>query len=265
MFGLFLRMARVAVLAAAVLVATATGGFAAKVTLGVDRSDPGLSSVLARSRPLYIAIRYTSDAPIRLEAQALYRGDPSPGAEVANPSGVFPAGSGTALVAISFRTPARIDRIAFAAHDTEGRVVASESVVASLRWTDEVLGRSSEPSWVARLKAQQEALFARQVSEAAGSPWASLASVPGLAALAALPLYLLLQPLAWWKLAGGRRRAAFVPLLVVIPAAFYAWLTLGAGSGSSLVTIGAALAIPLAVLYLAGLLILPRPVVLARS
>jgi hypothetical protein len=263
MFGLFLRMARVAVLAAAVLVATATGGFAAQVTLGVDRSDPGLSSVLARNRPLYIAIRYQSDVPIRLQAHALYRGVPSPGAEVDNPSGLFPAGSGTALVAISFRTSARVDSIAIAAHDADGRMVTSDRVVASLRWTDEVLGRSSEPSWVARLKAQQEALFASRDSGAAGSPWASLPSVPNLAALAALPLYLLLLPLAWWRLAGGRRKAAFVPLLVVIPAAFYAWLTLGAGS--SLTTIGAALAIPLAVLYLAGLLILPRPVVPARS
>ncbi len=251
MVGLLLRILRLMVLAVLPLMAIATGDAATQVRLDIDRSDPNLTSMLATNRPLYIAVRYRSDVPIRLRAEPYYRNAKVEEGLMSNPTVLHPPGSGTGLVWVSFWSNARIDRLDIVAYDDEWNPVGARSFEASLKWSEDILGRPATPSWVTRLRAYEVELAARHVPERSGGLWDQVASALTLFAFAALPLYLVLQPLAFSRLAGNWRKAALVPLLLTGPAAAYA--AFGLAAGSNLWPIVLILVAPLAVVYLSGL------------
>lgn len=251
MVGLLLRILRLMVLAVLPLLATATGHAAAQTRLEIERSDPNLTSMLTTDRPLYIAVRYRSDVPIRLRAEPYYRNEKVEEGLMPNPTVLYPAGSGTGLAWVAFRSQARVDRIDIVAYDAEWKPVGVRRFEASLRWSDEVLGRPAAPSWVGKLRAYEQELAAQYAPADGSGLWDRVASALTLFAFVALPLYLVLQPLAFSRLAGKWRKAALAPLLLTGPAAAYAAFALTAGS--NLWPIVLILVAPLAVVYLGGL------------
>lgn len=251
MVGLLLHTLRLMVLAVLPLAAIATGVLTAQVRLDIERSNPNLTAMLATDRPLYVAVRYSSDVPIRLRVEAYFRGAKVEDGLISNPTVPYPAGSGTGLAWLAFRQQARVDRIDIVAYDEEWKQVGARSFDASLRWTSDVLGRPAPPSWVGKLREYEAELAARRNAARSGSPWDAIASALTLFTFAALPLYLVLQPLAFARLAGNWRKAALAPLLLTGPAAVYAAFALAAGS--NLWPIVLILVAPFAVVYLAGL------------
>lgn len=251
MVGLLLRILRLMVLAVLPLLAIATGDAAAQARLDIERSDPNLTSMLAIDRPLYIAVRYRSDVPVRLRAEPYYRNEKVEEGLMSNPTVLYPAGSGTGLAWLAFRSQARIDRIDLVAYDEKWNPVGIRRFEASLRWTGDVLGRPATPSWVGKLREYEQDLAARYVPTGGGGLWDQVASALTLFTFAALPLYLVLQPLAFSRLAGNWRKAALVPLLLTGPACAHAAFALAAGS--NLWPIVLILVAPLAVVYLGGL------------
>lgn len=251
MVGLPLRIMRLMVLAVLPLMAIATGHAAAQVRLDIDRSDPNLTSMLATDRPLYVAVRYRSDVPVRLRAEPFYRNAKVEDGLMSNPAALYPAGSGTGLAWVAFRSQVRVDRIDIVAYDAEWKRVGVRSFEASLRWTADVLGRPAAPSWVGRLRALENELAAQAAPTAGSGLWDSVSSALTLFTFAALPLYLVLQPLAFARLAGKWRRAALAPLVLTAPAAAFAAFAFFAGS--NLWPLVAILVAPFAVVYLAGL------------
>jgi hypothetical protein len=251
MFGLLLRILRLMVLAVLPLAAVSTGGIAAQVRLDIERSNPNLTSMLATNRPLYVAVRYSSDVPIRLRLEAYYRNAKVEDGLMSNPTVAYPAGSGTGLAWLAFRSQARVDRIDIVSYDGEWKRVGARSFDASLRWTSDVLGHPAAPSWVGKLREYEAQLAAQRTAAHGGSAWDAIASALTLFTFAALPLYIVLQPLAFSRLAGNWRRAALAPLLLTGPAAAYAAFAFAAGS--NLWPIVLILVAPFAVVYLAGL------------
>lgn len=251
MFGLLLRILRLMVLAVLPMAAIATGHAAAQIRLDIERSDPNLTSMLATDRPLYIAVRYSSDVPIRLRVEAFFRDGKVEDGLISNPTVPYPAGSGAGLAWLAFRSQARVDRIDIVAYDAEWKRVGARSFDASLRWTSDVLGRPAAPSWVGKLREYEAQLAAQRTAAHGGSALDAIASALTLFAFAALPLYLVLQPLAFSRLAGNWRRAALAPLLLTGPAAAYAAFAYAAGS--NLWPLVAVFVAPFAVVYLAGL------------
>jgi len=251
MVGLLLHITRLMVLAVLPLLAIATGHVAAQVSLDIERSDPNLTSMLATDRPLYVAVRYRSDVPIRLRAEPYRRNERVEDGLMSNPTVLYPAGSGTGLAWVAFRSQARVDRIDIVAYDDEWNRVGTRSFDASLKWSKDILGRPAAPSWVSRLRANEEELAQRYVPRGSGGLWDRIASALTLFTFAALPLYLVLQPLAFSRLAGNWRRAALAPLLLTGPAAAFAGFAYL--YGSNLWPLVVILVAPFAVVYLAGL------------
>ncbi|CAG1000339.1 MAG: hypothetical protein F9K19_11590 [Rhizobiaceae bacterium] len=251
MVGLLLRILRLMVLAVLPSLAAATGYAAAQARLEIERSDPNLTSMLAIDRPLYVAVRYRSDVPVRLRAEPYYRNEKVEDGLMSNPTVLYPPGSGAGLAWLAFWKQARVDRVDIVAYDEQWNRVGVRSFEASLRWTEDVLGRPATPSWVGKLRQYEAELAARYVPATGGALWDRLASALTLFTFAALPLYLVLQPLAFSRLAGNWRKAAMAPLLFTGPAAGYAAFALAAGS--NLWPIVLILVAPFAVVYLAGL------------
>jgi hypothetical protein len=71
-----------------------------------------------------------------------------------------------------------------------------------------------------------------------------------------VPAYLVLQPWAALKLAGGWRRAALAPLLIAIPAILFSFYALN--DGSNLWPITFILFAPFGTIYLIAILLLRR-------
>ncbi len=251
MVGLLLRILRLMVLAVLPFLAIATGDAAAQARLDIERSDPNLTSMLATNRPLYIAVRYRSDVPVRLRAEPYHRDKKVEEGLMSNPTVLYPPGSGTGLVWVSFRSEARVDRIDLVAYDDEWKAVGTRSFEASLKWSEGILGRPAAPSWVSRLRAHEAELAASYVPRSSDGLWDQIASALTLFTFAALPLYLVLQPLAFSRLAGNWRKAALAPLLLTGPAAAFAAFAFL--SGSNLWPLVVILVAPFAVVYLAGL------------
>lgn len=251
MVGLLLHIMRLMVLAVLPLMAAATGPVAAQVALDIDRSDPTLTSMLALDRPLYVAVHYRSEIPLRLRVQAYYGGENVDDGLKSNPTVLYPAGSGTGLAWIAFDRPARVDRIDVIAMDDDWNPISVRPVRTSLRWTDDIVGKPAAPSWVVKLHAYEKELAAQYRPKGGSSMRDLFYSAITLFAFAALPLYLVLQPLAYSRFAGNWRLAAMAPLLVMAPVA--AFTACAFFSGSNLWPLIAILAAPFAVIYLAGL------------
>jgi hypothetical protein len=251
MVGLLLRILRLMVLAVLPHLATATGHAAAQVRLDIERSDPNLTSMLATDRPLYVAVRYRSDVPVRLRAEPFYRNEKIEEGLMSNPTVLYPAGSGTGLAWVAFRSQARVDRIDIVAYDADWKPVGVRRFEASLRWSADVLGRPAAPSWVGKLRTYEQDLAAQSALASGSGLWDRTVSALTLFAFAALPLYLVLQPLAFSRLTGRWRRAAMAPLLLTAPAATFAAFAFL--SGSNLWPLVVILVAPFAVIYLAGL------------
>lgn len=251
MVGLLLRIMRLMVLAVSPLLATATGRAAAQIQLEIERSDPNLTAMLAIDRPLYIAVRYRSGVPIRLRAEPYFRSEKVEEGLMSSPTVLYPAGTGTGLAWLAFRAQARVDRIDLVAYDQNWNRMGARRFEASLRWTPDVFGRPAAPSWVGKLRTYEERLAAQSAPVSGSGLWDGTTWALTLFAFAALPLYLLLQPLAFSRLTGKWRRAAMAPLVVTAPAA-----ALAAGAfvaGSNLWPMLMILVTPFAVIYLAGL------------
>lgn len=194
--------------------------------------DPG--SVLASGQNLYARVTYESDRPLRLQA-AGYLGSVKQSELATNPSPVFPAGSGEAVVWVFGQPGARIDELRAGVYDADWKPLFDVPVPAQAEWRLGVPEAAQAP-WAAAMAAGQQ----RAVNEAmqaepepasiGGRLWHAFAMLLMPLAFLCTPGYPLLQLYAFWKLRGPVRLISATPLAFMLPIYGYSLHAFSQGS-----------------------------------
>jgi uncharacterized membrane protein len=238
----------IAALLLLVVAAAASEGQGA-VMLSIERTSPSGNATLPRFGSFYVAVRYRSDKPLRIQARAYADGKPLDAGQAMNASVLHAPPEGTALAWVRFDRATRIDEIRVTAYDNSWKPQATLTLPAQARWLAEPEKTyRAPPGWVRTLM-DEEARIATQ--SPANSGRSLSAALGGLVIVGGLPAYLLLQVLSIARFRQGWRLAALAPAGIMSLAALHAGYALSQGSNlwPILIILGA----PVACLYLAGL------------
>ncbi len=219
----------------------------AEVAVRIAALDPEGSPSLIQGDALSVRLTYQSDVPLRFSVAGYTSGSPGPAART-NPAPVYPAGAGEAVVWLEPYEPGYLDEVRVKVQDERWQELEVLSQPVSLYWER---GSRTTPrpaaEWVARLSAEQQAMVRRAVREQASDGGSVLILLMGWS----IPAYLVLQIYMLRSFDGGWRKAALVPLVLMIPLGVYTLMALLAGS--NLWPLMLLFLTPLAFLYLAAL------------
>ena len=222
----------------------------AQVRLFVADMDPSASATLGHWEQFSLRIEYETDRPIRIRGDAMLDGRRVTSINSGSPQ--YDAGEGEALFWFAYTDAARVDAIVVRAVDEDsGEVLAETERPVRLEWTGRAAARRKPAAWVERLQAQHAARMRRQIQVSAGeeSPAATLFFM---AMTWSVPVYIVLQLVALWRMRGGWRVAAAVPAVPMGLVLVYTLLAMLAGS--NLFPLMLLFASPPAAVYLIGLL-----------
>jgi hypothetical protein len=182
-------------------------------TLSVAALDPP-SGQLGDSDPLYIKLTYQSDQPVTFQAQGLLRGQRVwGGGFIRGLGGLAPQleGAGETVVSIAYVSGATIDAIEISAVDSHYRTLASTQTPIKLSWTaGPPRDARTYANWVTPMKEIADRATMKQTG-------ADPLTLLWTAMVFTAPTYLVLQLWFAYRWTGGWRRAALVPLVVVLP------------------------------------------------
>ncbi|HET6632192.1 MAG TPA: hypothetical protein VFG73_05730 [Rhodanobacteraceae bacterium] len=181
-----------------------------QATLSVTAMDPA-GGELAPGAPLSLRVHYRSAQALRVQARGRKGGEDVPG--MMNAAPLLAAGEGDALAWIAFREARSIDSVRLVVADGNWKHLGTLDVPVRAAWRQGARPRHAA-RWVRQLRAHQE-LAARRAATPPDSVLFNLL-------FALIPLlvlgYLLLQVLLPMRWSGGWKRAALIPLLVMVPA-----------------------------------------------
>ncbi len=222
----------------------------AQVDVRIAAVDPEGSSSLIQGDPLSVRLTYQSDVPLRFSVAGYANGSPGPAART-NPAPVYPAGAGEAIVWLEPYEPGYLDEVRVKVHDEGWQELDVLSQPVSLYWErGSRAATRPAPEWVARLSAEQQGMVRQAVraqTSAGGDGGSFLVLLMGWS----IPAYVVLQVYMLSRFSGGWRKAALVPLVLMIPLGLYTIFALLAGS--NLWPLMLLFLTPLAFLYLAVL------------
>ncbi len=242
-------MIRSSLLTLLLFVCAVAASAASSVTMEVTRTSPSSGFVLPRDGTIYMEVTYRADQPLRLQARAFKDGKSLDAGQRMNASAVHPAGTGKALVWVSYGEAAVIDEVRLTAYDEGWQPLLTLAVARPAQWlAKSAQKRADPPEWVHGLIAAEQRIAEqyRKDHPPQPDPWgdAMIAFM-----FLAVPGYFVLQAAAVFTQRGRWRWAALAPLLITAPAALHAMLALSAGS--NLWPIVFIFAAPLGFLYLA--------------
>lgn len=200
-----------------------------QVSFRIVQTDPASRSTLGAGRPFYLRIEYTSDIPVRFQAEGL-RGDEVVERGVSyNPAPAYPAGAGEALAWLAFRADTEIDAIRVTAYDQRWNEIASERLARDARWSGASRGARQTAAWAQQLSDDQQQMTSAALEAArdTGPDGDLIVTLLG----ASIPAYLLLQAFLLLRLRGGWRKAAMLPLVGMIPLVLFTIAGAVAGAG----------------------------------
>lgn len=224
----------------------ASAGWGGEADTRVVAVDPPARTRLRANDPVSVRIAYRSVAPRRFRVHA-YLG----GAEVtslhSNPMPAYPAGEGEAIGWIAAPLTADVDELRVVTMDADWHPLDSVTVGYQASWSESGAARAPA-AWVGTLNAAQQQMARDAIREVPGAgPLDTLVvmlmgwSVPG---------YFILQAHTAARYRRRWRRAALLPLLIMLPVVVYTLFALVAGSNLwPLVLLFVA---PVAFLYLAA-------------
>jgi hypothetical protein len=220
---------RITALAATLIACLASSVGAAEISVRIAAMDPDVTQTLSSRDKLSVRLRYDSPEPLRFTLKGFAGGTPVTGVQ-SNPAPVYPAGQGEAIVWLSLVDSGYLDEIQVQIMDPQWQVRDVLSAPVSLFWE---AGAGSTPrttpAWVASLNATQQAMVSagfQARSDDSGTGGTLLVMLMGWS----IPGYLILQIYMARTYRGGWRKAALVPLLMMIPLALYTLYALLAGS-----------------------------------
>jgi hypothetical protein len=220
---------RITALAATVVACLAVPAGAAEISARIAAMDPAATQTLGRGDKLSVRLSYESTEPLRFTVKGFAGGTPVTGVH-SNPAPLYPAGQGDAIVWLRLIDSGYLDEVHVQILDAQWQVRDVLSAPVSLFWED---GSGSMPrtaaSWVASLDAAQQAMVssaAQARSDETDAGGSLLVMLMGWS----IPAYLILQIYMVSAYRGGWRKAALVPVLLMIPLALYTLYALLAGS-----------------------------------
>lgn len=196
---------------------------AARVT-AVSPASPGL---LRPNGAVYARIEYESSQPLRFQARGRLEGREVEGARM-NPSPVYPAGKREAIAWISFGEGIKIDEIHIVVSDDRWRELTRVAAPATVEWSARATD-PSRPEWVATLNDSQQLAVGQSMQDMSGRAGGAVMGIFSLLFLL-VPLYPVLQIVAWKRLVGRARIVSALPLAVMIPVYVFSAFALSAGS-----------------------------------
>jgi hypothetical protein len=218
----------------------------------IIETDPASETILYAREQVYIRVAYESNIPLRFQA-AGYSG----GAEIRksaemNPSPAYGPGSGEAVGWITYRDKTSIDEIRLDVFDQNWKMLDSLSIPLNMQWNGVVTETRREPAaWAKVLSAEQQNIVrSTHVSPGEDSAfWGVLIMLMGWS----IPGYFILQVYMYRKYTEGWRKAALLPLWVMVPLVIYTLFALAAGS--NLWPLMLLFITPFAFIYLLGVML----------
>lgn len=200
-----------------------------QVSFRIVQTDPASRTTLGGGRPFYLRIEYTSDIPVRFQAEGLRAGEVVEQGASYNPAPAYPAGGGEAIAWLAFRGDTAIDAIRVTAYDERWNEVASERLARDARWSGASRGARQTAAWAQKLSDEQQQMTSAAMEAASdtGAGGDLIVTLMG----ASIPAYLLLQAFLLLRLRGGWRKAAMLPLAGMIPLALFTIAGAIAGAG----------------------------------
>jgi hypothetical protein len=216
--------------------------------------EPG--SQLAAGQTLYVRVAYESAQPLRLQARG-FLGGANRDQMANNPSPVFPAGSGEAVVWLFGEAGARIDEVRVQVYDAKWGELFEVPAPVSAEWRAGV-SAAPEAAWAAGLIAAQAKIPPPPPVPATAKEkgWDFLLRLLVPLAFLSVPGWPLLQVYALWKLRGPRRLLSGLPLSFMLPV--YAYCLYALQQGSNLWPLYAIFASPVALIITLAVVLVAR-------
>lgn len=206
--------------------------------------SPEPADRLAGGQNLSVRVAYESDQPLRFKAEGYNQGRKHPSLAT-NPSPVYPAGKGEAIVWVFAQPGARLDELRVSVSDAAWQQLTQISVPVQAAWRAGVPS-APEAAWVRELN---EA--ARKIPRPAPPPesfidkvWSTLLIILVPVAFLSVLGYPLLQLFTLWKLRGPARLLSALPLSFMLPV--YGFCLYALSQGSNLWPLYAIFASPVA-------------------
>jgi len=223
-------------------------------------TTPDPATRLAPQQSLYVRVAYESAQPLRFQAAGYLQGKKHERVMM-NPSPVYPAGSGEAIVWLAADAGARLDEVRVRVCDANWKQLFEVPVTVAAEWHAGVPAASTAP-WAGELSAAQQ----RAVSQAMNTPAPATTPVQKILFMLSgafislgfltVPGYPLLQLYALWKLRGPARLLSALPLAFMLP--IYAFCLYALSKESNLWPITAIFASPVAFLITLGVVLVDR-------
>ena len=226
---------------------------AAPLVVKAIASSPASPASLGTNQPLYVQVEYQSDQPLRFQAAGYFARKKREHYSV-NPSPVYPAGQGEAVVWFAGDPGARVGQIRVLLYDEKWQVLASVPFPVQAAWHAGAAHAEPAP-WAQRLNDAQQRIVAQDMKSNPPGPagtWGSLLAWVMPFIFLAVPGYPLLQGYAFYRLRGSRRLLSALPLSFMLPA--YALSLYALAHGSNLWPLYAIFLSPVALLIVWGLL-----------
>jgi hypothetical protein len=182
--------------------------------------SPDPADRLAGGQNLSVRVAYESDQPLRFQA-AGYREGKKHESLAMNPSPVYPAGKGEAIVWVFGQPGARIDELRVRVGDAGWKPISEVAVPVQAAWRAGV-PRAPEAPWVAELSAAQQRAVSQMMKQEPKPTTLekigfTLAAILVPVAFLSVPGYPLLQLFTLWKLRGPSRLLSALPLAFMLP------------------------------------------------
>jgi hypothetical protein len=225
------------------------------IVLEVSATDPEPRATLQRGETFYVRVSYQTDRALRIRIQGLHQGKRVP--TMTNPSPRSDPPSGETIVWLASDPPAAADEILVSAEDpTTGKVVAQTSLPVNLDWTGNPAATPRQVAEWARTMSQAQQQVISEEMHAYGQGGGFTDTLLGLLMMLSVPGYIVAQIWSLKRLEGGWRKAAWAPALVMGAALLFSLFALS--HGSNLWPIWLILLAPLALIWLAVLMLLNR-------
>ncbi len=210
--------------------------------------SPEPADRLAGGQNLSVRVAYESDQPLRFQA-AGYREGQKNGNLAMNPSPVYPAGKGEAIVWVFGQPGARIDELRVRVCDANWQQISEVPVPVQAAWRAGVPPAADAP-WIAEHQAAQQRAVLQAIRQdmVISTLWEHLWSAIG---VLLVPFFFLcvtgyppLQAFTLWKLRGPARLLSALPLAFMLPV--YAFCLYALAQDSNLWPLYAIFASPVA-------------------
>lgn len=218
------------------------------ISVKIIESDPSSGKTLNKNEALYLHISYESNIPLRFQAKAFYHGEDQKAAM--NPAPAYAPGKGEAIAWVFFSEPNQIDEIKLDIFNSKWKKIKTIPFKININWRGAFAkNKRSAAVWTQKLKTEQQNMVDYgQNAQSDGGFWTDLILMfIGLI----VPGYFAMQIYMGIKYKNGWRKAAFVPLIIMIPIIIFSVYALF--QGSNLWPLYLIFIAPFGFVYLSGL------------